>query len=62
MAIAKVNIEASAHQQLRELVQRLADEYGLIVLRASIDWLECGRIVEPKAIVTGIDMDTRTRG
>lgn len=57
----KVNIEQAVHSLLRDFVQGIEREHGLLITRFSCDWIDVTTPAEARAILglISVTMDSR---
>jgi hypothetical protein len=55
-----VSVEAIIHNSLSKFVQEINNQYGVMIERASIEWLDVSSLNEPRAIVKLVRLETLT--
>ncbi len=54
-----VSVEAAIHQALRDSLQKIYDEHGVLVRRAHIDWVDMTcHGTGPRHVVERVELDT----
>lgn len=57
-----VALEVALHNTVREFMQDMSDQYGVMIEMAEAQWVDVSTIGAPKYLVTGLRLQTSTNG
>lgn len=57
----KVTIEQAIHKTVADLLQKIADEYGIRIEQISARWIDASTVGEDRAIVREVELQTLTK-
>lgn len=55
-----VSVEKAVHNVMHDAVQAIYDQHGIIVHGVNVEWVDVSTMGQPKMVVTGINVDSRT--
>ena len=56
----KVSVEKVIHDSIRETLQMLIDDHGIIVNTISVKWLDLSQVDKEKYSICGLEIETET--
>ena len=59
-AKTEVSVEKVVHNSLRETIQMLHDDHGLLVNGVSVDWIDLSQIGDIQFKISSLRIDTET--